>query len=152
MSRPPSRKPRVRPGQILKLGGTHGPALLKALAAKDRTSLRGAERNRRFLAALRAAGLRFRPNRRGTSADGFSSFGLTGFAAFGFVLEAFVGEKHLFAGSEHKFGTALRAFQNLVVVFHGSVPPWTPNGGNAQTLHEGPRKNRRNQRVQDTLF
>jgi hypothetical protein len=50
------------------LGGAHGAALLEALAAKDRASLRRAEGNCRFFPALRAAGFGLRPNRRGATA------------------------------------------------------------------------------------
>jgi hypothetical protein len=131
----------VTAGQNLKLRGAHGAALLEALAAKDRATLRGAEGNRSFLTALRAAGFGFRANRRRRSAYRFGALGLAGFAAFGLILEALVGEKHLFAGSEHKFRTALRALQNLIVVFHGSVPPWTPKMvGTRRLCYEGPRK------------
>lgn len=48
----------------------------------------------------------------------FSAFRFATFAAFGFVFEAFVGEKHLFAGGKHKFSTTLRTLQHPVVVFH----------------------------------
>jgi hypothetical protein len=46
------------------------------------------------------------------------ALGLTVFATFGFVFKTLVGEKHLFAGSENKFLIALRALQDLIVVFH----------------------------------
>src|SRR5262245_7281636 len=136
----------------MSLRGAHGSALLEALAAKDRASLRRAEGNSGLLAALRAAGLGFRANWRGRSAHRFGAFGLAGFTAFGLVLKALVSEKHLLAGSEHKFGATVRALQNLIVVFHGSVPPWTRSGGNAQTGLRRAEKNRRNQKVQDTLL
>jgi len=47
-----------------------------------------------------------------------SAVGLTCFATLRFVFEAFVGEKHLLAGRENKFRSAIRALQNLVMVFH----------------------------------
>src|ERR1700675_4483673 len=48
---------------------------------------------------------------------------LASFAALRFVLEALVGEKHLFAAGEHKLRTALRTLQHLVVVFHEPLSP-----------------------------
>jgi hypothetical protein len=55
-------------------------------------------------------------------APGFGSFGLAGFAPFWLVLETFVGEEHLFAGSEYKLGATLRTFQDLIVEFHDPLP------------------------------
>jgi hypothetical protein len=119
----------------------HGAPLLETLPAEDRASLRWPERNGGFLPALRAAGFGLCADGRGTSPDGFGAFGLTSLAALRLVLEALVGEKHLFAGSEHEFGSTLRALQNLVVVFHGSVPLDPRMGeGTRRLLHGGPRK------------
>src|ERR1700741_4378716 len=42
------------------------------------------------------------------------TFRLPSFASFGFVLEALVGEKHLFAGREHELRTAFRTLQHLI--------------------------------------
>ena len=39
-------------------------------------------------------------------------------APLGLVLEALVGEKHLFAGRENKLLTAFRTLQYLIVIFH----------------------------------
>src|SRR6267143_1302069 len=47
----------------------------------------------------------------------------TGLTPLGLVLEALVGEKHLFAAVEHKLRTALRTLQHLVVVFHEPLSP-----------------------------
>ncbi|MGB7283872.1 MAG: hypothetical protein WBE13_16520 [Candidatus Acidiferrum sp.] len=93
---------------------------MKTLAAKNRTPLRGAERNGRFLPALRTRRLRFRAHLRGatTAASAFCALGFTTLASFRFVLETFVGEKHLFAGSKNKFSAAFRTLQDPVVVFH----------------------------------
>jgi len=52
--------------------------------------------------------------------------GLARLAAFRFVLEAFVGEKHLFAGGKNEFSAAFRTLQYSIVVFHEplSLVPW----------------------------
>ena len=44
--------------------------------------------------------------------------GFAGFAPLGLVLEALVGEEHLLTGGEYELRSALRALQDLVVVFH----------------------------------
>jgi hypothetical protein len=56
------------------------------------------------------------------------SLRFAGFTSFGFVLEAFVGEKHLFAAGEHELRTALRTLQHLVVVFHEPLSPGPSTG------------------------
>src|SRR5882672_10209941 len=53
----------------------------------------------------------------------FGPLRFTGLTSLGLVLEALVGEKHLFAACEHKLRTALRALQHLVVVFHEPLSP-----------------------------
>src|ERR1041384_586917 len=117
----------------------HGSPLLKTFAAKYRASLGGAERNSRFLAALRATGSGFGAYRRAVAAtSGLRALGLAGLATLRLVLETLIGEEHLFSAGKNKFGATLRALQNLVMVFHGSVPPETPIGkGTRRTLHEG---------------
>jgi len=133
----------------MELGRAHGSPLLETFPAKNRAPLGWPERYRGFLSALRTTGLGLRTDRRGaSSSDCFGAFGFTGFAALGLVLEAFVCEKHLFAGGKYEFGPALRALQNLVVVFHESVPPWTPSGGNAQTCARWAEKTDRDCLVQ----
>jgi hypothetical protein len=114
----------------------HGAPLLKTLAAKDRASLRWAKRDGGFLPALRTTSLGFRAHRAAVSAAArrVGALGLASLAALGLVLKALIREKHLFAGRKYKLGAALRALQNLVMVFHGSVPPETPIGGNAQNF------------------
>src|SRR5258707_9868978 len=106
----------------------HRPALLEAFPAKHRPALCGTEGNCGFLPALRAVGLRFRAHRRGVTTAALGALGLASFAAFRFVFEAFVGEKHLFAGGKNEFSTALRALQHLVVVFHDPLSPWSRAG------------------------
>ena len=44
------------------------------------------------------------------------------FTSLRFVLEAFVGEKHLFAGGKYKLGAALRTLQDPIVIFHEALP------------------------------
>src|SRR6266850_1661088 len=53
----------------------------------------------------------------------FGPLRFTGLASLGLVLEALVGEEHLFAAGEYKLRTALRALQHLVVVFHEPLSP-----------------------------
>jgi hypothetical protein len=106
----------------LKLGRAHGAPLLKALAAIHRSSLRRAEWNRRFFSALRAVRFRFRPHGTAPAAT-LGSLRLAGFATLWFVLEAFVGEKHLFAGSKYELGTTLGTLQDLIVIFHEPLSP-----------------------------
>jgi hypothetical protein len=93
------------------LRGAESTALLEALAAKNRTSLRRPEGDSSFLSALRARRLCFRAHLGGAATSAtptFSALGLATFASFRFVLETFVGEKHLFAGSKNKLSAALR--------------------------------------------
>jgi len=96
----------------------------EAFAAEDGTALRGAERYGRILAALRACGPSLDlavvvvARRRRTGTEHGHSLGLASLAAFGFVFELLVVEKKLFTGSEDKVGTAIYAFQHLVLKFH----------------------------------
>src|SRR5882724_4815188 len=53
----------------------------------------------------------------------FGPLRFTGLTSLGLVLEALVGEKHLFAACEHELRTALRTLQHLVVVFHEPLSP-----------------------------
>jgi hypothetical protein len=89
--------------------GSHGPALLETFPAVHRSPLGRLEGNRGFLPALRAGGTRFGslviPRGRRSAA-----LGLARLAPFGLVLEALVGEKHLFAAGEDEFSAALDAF------------------------------------------
>jgi len=108
------------------LGCAHGSALLEALTTKDRTALRRTEGNRRVLTALGTSGLGLRAHLGApictAVADTFGTLGFATFATFGFVFEAFVGEKHLFAGGEDKFGTTFGTLQDLIVEFHEPLP------------------------------
>jgi hypothetical protein len=80
--------------------------------------LRWPEGNRGFLPALRAIGLGFRARRSRVTPAAFRPFRFARLAALGFVFKSLVGEKHLFAGSEHELRTTFGALQHLVVVFH----------------------------------
>jgi hypothetical protein len=114
----------VSPGQVSakqELGRAHGTSLLEALPAKHRASLRRPERNGCFFAALRAVGFRLRPHR--TAATTFGSLRFAGFATLRFVLETFVGEKHLFAGCKNEFSTTFGTLQHLIVIFHEPLSP-----------------------------
>jgi hypothetical protein len=92
-----------------KSSGAEGAALLEALAAKNRASLCGPEGDRGVLSALGAGGLCFRTHLGGAAAStAFSALGLAAFASFRFVLETFIGEKHLLAGGKNKLSAALR--------------------------------------------
>ena len=55
-----------------------------------------------------------------TGALGASCF--APFTSLRFVLEALVGEEHLFAGGKYKLGVALRALQDPIVIFHEALP------------------------------
>jgi hypothetical protein len=108
------------------LGSAHGPPLLEALPAEDRAALRWAEGNRGVLTALGTSGLGLGAHLRAAIgaavADAFGSLGFAAFAAFWFVFEAFVGEKHLFAGGKDKFSAAFGTLQDLIVEFHEPLP------------------------------
>jgi len=95
--------------------------LLKTFAAVHRTSLRWPERNRRLFAALRADRLGFHAlngSGGGRAVGSLHAVRLTRLAPLRFVLEAFVGEKHLLAGSEYEFSSTFGALQDLVMIFH----------------------------------
>ena len=99
--------------------GANGPPLLKTFAAIDGTSLGGPKRDRGFFSALRADCLRFYSlNATRTRFCALGPICFAGLAPFGLILEAFVREKHLLAGSENKLGSTIGALQDLVMVFH----------------------------------
>ena len=112
---------------------------MEAFPAKHRAPLRRTERNRGLFSALRACGLGFCPRlRRPASSASLRSFRLARLTTFRFVLESLVGEKHLFAGGEHKLGTTLRALQDPIVVFHEPLPLGPQAGsGDGLILHRG---------------
>ena len=106
--------------------GAHGSPLLKTFAAIHGTPLSWLKWDGGFFPALRTDGFRLYAlnaiSRRYRSA--LRPRRLTGFAPLGLVLESFVGEKHLLAGSEHKLRPAVRALQDLIVIFHGPLRAW----------------------------
>jgi hypothetical protein len=54
----------------------------------------------------------------GAGTRALRALGFAILAPLGLVLEALVGEKHLFAGGKDELLTAFRALQDLVVIFH----------------------------------
>src|SRR6267154_1246560 len=116
---------------------THGPPLLKAFTAEHGTPLRRAEKNSCFLPTLRAGRFGFRPLEVPLARD-LGAFGLAVLTPLGLVLEALVGEKHLFAGGENKLLTAFRTLQDLIVVFHTLLR----NAGPHSDLSEAAQENR----------
>ncbi len=97
------------------------PPLLKTFATEHRTPLRGFERNRGFLTALRANSFGFDSlhiSRAGTCAHALSTVPFARLAPLGFVLKTLIGKKHLLAGREYKLRRAICALQNLIAVFH----------------------------------
>jgi hypothetical protein len=81
--------------------------------------LRGFERNRGFLAALRANGLRLDPlHASRTRSVVLRAICFTSLAPLGLVLEALIGEEHLLAGGEDEFSPTFRTLQDPIIVFH----------------------------------
>jgi hypothetical protein len=74
-----------------------------------------------------------------TLAQALGTLGFAVLTPLGLVFEALVGEEHLLAGGENKLLTALRTFQNLIVVFHTLL--------RGSTLVRSPRQPRRSQIV-----
>src|SRR6266851_9353659 len=125
--RRPGYSSNCRPGiAITALCRAHRPALLEALPAENRASLCGPEGNRGFLPALRAVCLCFRAHRGSVTpatTTALGPFSLASFATLGFVFEAFVGEKHLFAGRKNELSTTFRTLQYSIVIFHEPLSP-----------------------------
>lgn len=108
-------------------GETHRAPPLEAFAAVHRTALRGLEGDRGLLAALRANRLGFDALHARRTVT-LRAAGFARFATFRFVLEAFVGEKHLFAGREDKFSATIGTLQNPIMVFHTLLRTRTGRG------------------------
>jgi hypothetical protein len=105
-------------------GSANRSPVLKALAAEYGTSLRGLEGNGRLFATLRANRFGFDSlNGCRTRIGALRAICFARLASLGFVLEALIGEKHLFAGGKYEFSSALGTLQDLVVEFH-----WLPLG------------------------
>ena len=112
------RSPRLRTAPDVSSLCAQGPSLLETFPAVDWPSLRGLEGNRSFLPALRASGACFGSLRISRRVRRSAALGLARLAPFGLVLEALVGEEHLFAGGEDEFSAAFNALQYPVVIFH----------------------------------
>jgi hypothetical protein len=99
--------------------------LLEAFAAEHRAALGWTEGDCGVFPTLRAVSFRFRTDLQAAHDARSGTLGSSGFASFTtfwFVLEAFVGEEHLFARSENELGAALRTFQDPIVKFHEALP------------------------------
>lgn len=112
-----------RAGQLLlccRGGGPDRSPLLETFAAIHRASLCGLERDRRFFTALRANGLGFHSLYAGRCASTIArrTVRFARLAPLGLILEALIGEKHLFAGGENEFSRTFGALQDPIVVFH----------------------------------
>ena len=102
-------------------GGSRSFALLEALTAKHRTSLRGLERYSGFPLASGANSLGFHPliiTAILRQSQRLGAFPPAVFAAFGFVFELLIVEEELFTGSEYKVGAAIHTLENLVLEVH----------------------------------
>jgi hypothetical protein len=53
-----------------------------------------------------------------------SAGALAGLAALGLILEALIDKKHLLAGGENEFRTAIGALENFIVIFHTLLRDW----------------------------
>src|SRR5256885_1891308 len=105
------------------LGCANSATLLEAFPAENRPPLGGTEGHSGLFPTLRAIRLGFRAHRRAAAEVPFGTLRFTRFAPFGLIFEPFIGEKHLFARSEYKFGATLRTLQDLVVIFHEPLSP-----------------------------
>jgi hypothetical protein len=123
-----------------RLRGAHGSPLLEAFPAEHWAALRWAEGNGGVLAALRTGGLGLRAHLRGAASTAgactFSALRFATFTTFGFVLEAFVGEEHLFAGRKDKLRTTFGTLQDLIVEFHEPLPLAQFEQRGWRTLHQ----------------
>lgn len=97
-------------------GGCCGSSLLKAFPAINGAPLRQLKRNSGFLPALGTSGGCDGSGRGLRSA--LAPFGLARLTSFGLVLEALLGVKLLLPGGEDKLTSALRAFENSILVLH----------------------------------
>ena len=88
---------------------TYRPPLLETFSAIDRTALRRLEGDGCLLPALRTGRFRFGSLEIVALARGLSAFCFAVLAPLRLILEAFIGEKHLFAGGEDELRIAFRA-------------------------------------------
>jgi hypothetical protein len=93
--------------------------MLEALAAVNRTPLSRLEGDRGLLPTLRTNRLGFNSlNACRTVPVALGARGFARLATLRLVFEAFVGEKHLLAGGEDEFRTAVGTLQDPIMVFH----------------------------------
>lgn len=114
-----------------KLGRSRGSSSLEALAAKDGTPLRRAERNRSLLSASRARGLRFDlvvtvrlATLRGSRPQNGYPLGLACLATLWFVLELLIVKEKLFPSRENEVTSTVDTLEHLVLKFHRG---WLPS-------------------------
>ena len=124
------------PQEFLAIRGS-GPPFLKAFAAKDRTALRGTERDGRLLSTLRARGGCLDPWFEAAASGGIPD-GFAVLAALGFVGKPFFREKLLLSGGEDEIPSAVSALQDAVLEFWHMVLPSLDVGLPAPSL-EGRR-------------
>jgi hypothetical protein len=102
-------------------------ALLEALPAKHRTSLRRLEWHGGFPLASGADGLGFHSLIVAAilrQSQCLGSFTFAVLAAFGFVLELFIVEEELFTSGENEVGAAVHTLENLVLKVHFESAPF----------------------------
>jgi hypothetical protein len=111
--------------------------LLKTFPTVYGPALRGLEGNRGFLAALRAyrGGL---DTLAPVPAQHVAPLGLTGLAPLRFILETFVSEKELLAGSKNELCSAIATLEDPIPVFHAQLP-WSNRASSVPLL--APAKN-----------
>src|SRR5690348_12949757 len=111
--------------------GAHRSPLLKAFAAVNRATLRRFEGDRGLLPTLRTGRLGFASLESVSLTCTIRALRLAPLAPLGLVLEALVGEKHLFAGGEDELGTTFSALQNPILVLHRLLRDPTLVGGSS---------------------
>ena len=103
--------------------------MLEALAAVNRTPLSRLEGDRGLLPTLRTNRLGFNSlNACRTVPVALGARGFARLATLRLVFEAFVGEKHLLAGGEDEFRTAVGTLQDPIMVFHTLLRTRTGRG------------------------
>ena len=90
--------------------------MLETFPAVNGAPLRQLERNSGFLPALGTSGGGYRAG--GGLASALAPLRFARLASFGLVLEAFLGVELLLPGGEDKLTSALRAFENSILMLH----------------------------------
>ena len=112
----------------------HRAPLLKAFAAVNRATLRRFEGDGGLLPTLRTGRLGFASLESVSLTCTISAPRLAPLAPLGLVLEALVGEKHLFAGGEDELSTTFSALENPILVLHRLLRDPTLVGGQAPSF------------------